>query len=341
MNVTLPQVVISRDGQRAVRLDSFGVDLRASSTMDGFPIDSTVQLRPRGDRFFLRFKVSDTLKVAWNGKGQRLKWDEDFDTALPALALIALGRFLDENEVPADPDGDEYALTVPVSSSLFEIFKQPAPTDGQLRDYVKGKIFWTWEFDVQPKHFETWEAHRLYATTADFDRAAFPDVGVLWEKDARGYTARPEFVRQYVSKKVPGPTSSGAAYDVALSFAGEQRPYVSDVAAVLRDGGASVFYDDYADLWGKDLTKEFERVFRSASRFVVIFVSNAYVQKAWPNLERQHALAGRIERMDDSVLPARFDQIELPGLPSTVGYLDIGKRSPQELAALILTKLKS
>jgi hypothetical protein len=341
MTVTLPQVVISRDGQRAVRLESFGVDLRASSTMDGFPIDSTVQLRPRGDRFFLRFKVSRTLNMVWNHKGQRLKWDEDFDTALPALALIALGRFLDENEVPANPVGDDYALTVPVTSGLFDIFKQPAPTDGQLRDYVQGKIFWTWKFDAQPTRFEPWEAQRLYTTAADFDKAAFPDVGILWEKDARGYTARPELVRQSVSNKGSGSTSSGAVYDVALSFAGEQRTYVSAVAAVLRDGGASVFYDDFADLWGKDLTKEFERVFRSASRFIVIFVSNAYVQKAWPNLERQHALAGRIERMDDSVLPARFDPIELPGLPSTVGYLDIGKRSPQELAALVLAKLKS
>jgi hypothetical protein len=103
--------------------------------------------------------------------------------------------------------------------------------------------------------------------------------------------------------------------------------------------GASVFYDEFADLWGKDLTKELEKVYRARSRFVVIFVSQAYVKKAWPNLERQHAPAGRIERMDDSVLPARFDPLELPGLPSTVGYLDIGARSPQELADLVLAKL--
>ena len=341
MTVALPQVVISRDGRRAVRLESFGVDLRASSTMDGFPIDSTVQLRPRGDRFFLRFKVSDTFNVAWNIKGQTLKWEEDFDTALPALALIALGRFLDENEVPADPVGDEYALTVPVSSELFNIFRQRPPTDRELRDYVRGKIFWTWKFDLQPTRLEAWESRRLRATAADFDQAAFPDLGVLWEKGAQGYGALPELVRQPIGNKEPEPTSPAAVYDVALSFAGEQRSYVSAVAAALRTGEASVFYDEFADLWGKDLTKEFERVFRSGSRFVVIFVSTAYVQKAWPNLERQHALAGRIERMGDSVLPARFDAIELPGLPATVGYLDIGDRSPQELAALVLAKLKS
>jgi hypothetical protein len=148
-------------------------------------------------------------------------------------------------------------------------------------------------------------------------------------------------MRQPIGNKAPEPTSPAAVYDVALSFAGEQRSYVGAVAAALKAGEASVFYDEFADLWGKDLTKEFERVFRSGSRFVVIFVSNAYVKKAWPNLERQHALAGRIARMDDSVLPARFDPIELPGLPATVGYLNIGDLSPQELAAKVLAKLKS
>jgi hypothetical protein len=34
-------------------------------------------------------------------------------------------------------------------------------------------------------------------------------------------------------------------YDVALSFAGEDRPYVHNVAQVLRSNGASVFYDDF------------------------------------------------------------------------------------------------
>lgn len=43
--------------------------------------------------------------------------------------------------------------------------------------------------------------------------------------------------------------------------------------------------------------------------------------------------------MDDSVLPARFDPIKLPGLPPSVGYIDIGDRTPQELARLVLNKL--
>lgn len=341
MPVRLPQLVASRDGRRAVLLESLGTDLRASSRFDGFPLDSTVKLRPRGDPFFLRFKVSDSFRVAWDVKGQTLKWDENFSAALPALALIALGQFLDDNELPADPQDGEFAMVVPVFSDLFDIFKQRPPTDQQVREYVRGKISWAWRFGVEPTRFDTWETHRLHVAIADLDRAAFPDIGVLWEKKEGGYAALPALARQLVNTETPPePQQQGSTYDVALSFAGEQRPFVSQVAATLRDGGASVFYDGDADLWGKDLTKELERVYRSGSRFVVIFVSKEYVQKAWPNLERQHALAGRIERMDDSVLPARFDPIPLPGLPVTVGYLDIGTRSPQQLAELVLAKLK-
>ena len=45
------------------------------------------------------------------------------------------------------------------------------------------------------------------------------------------------------------------SYDVALSFAGEDRPYVQAVAETLRSLKARVFYDAFeeADLWGKDL----------------------------------------------------------------------------------------
>lgn len=44
-------------------------------------------------------------------------------------------------------------------------------------------------------------------------------------------------------------------YDVALSFAGEDREYVEQVANLLGSSGVKVFYDRFeeADLWGKNL----------------------------------------------------------------------------------------
>lgn len=132
-----------------------------------------------------------------------------------------------------------------------------------------------------------------------------------------------------------------ATYEVALSFAGEQREFVREVAAALITADVAVFYDEVEDLWGKDLAAALSEVYGRRSRFVVIFVSKEYTQKPWPRHERQSALAGRIERGDDSVLPARFDDTELLGLPSTIGYLDIRDATPAAVAKRILRKLRT
>ena len=41
------------------------------------------------------------------------------------------------------------------------------------------------------------------------------------------------------------------------------------------------------------------------------------------------------------ILPVRFDDTEIPGMPPTIAYESANKRSPIELAGLILQKLES
>lgn len=326
-----------------MKLVSLSADLRAKTGFDGFALDTIVQLTPRGEPYPVDFRVSDTFRVMWDVRGQRLKWDADFTAALPDLARIALGRFLDDYDVPVGPQANGFAMRVTVASDLFDIFTQRPATDEELRAYVRAKIHWGWKFQCEPTRFEAWDAHRLKVSVADIEHAAFPFNGELWTEESGAYRALPRFASELATVPVVAARSvaAGQGYDVALSFAGEQRAYVHDVATALRHGGINVFYDDFEDLWGKDLTKEFEAVFRRQSRFVVIFVSKEYLQKAWTNEERQHALAGRIERMDDSVLPVRFDRVELPGLPATVGYREVGTQTPQELAAAIMGKVRA
>lgn len=64
-------------------------------------------------------------------------------------------------------------------------------------------------------------------------------------------------------------------YEVALSFAGEDRRYVAQVARYLRRRGVRVFYDDYekVTLWGKDLYVHLDEVYRKRSRYCVIFLA--------------------------------------------------------------------
>ena len=130
-------------------------------------------------------------------------------------------------------------------------------------------------------------------------------------------------------------------YEVALSFAGEQRGYVQEVAQALQSRGIAVFYDEFEKiaLWGKHLPEELQRVYESESSRVVIFVSKEWVEKAWPRHERRAALSRAIQDPGDYVLPVRFDDSLVPGLPDGVHYLQAKDYSPAEIAAMIAEKL--
>lgn len=130
-------------------------------------------------------------------------------------------------------------------------------------------------------------------------------------------------------------------YDVCLSFAGEQRDYVEAVARELRGAGIRVFYDDFerVSLWGRDLYDHLDWIYRSAARYCVLFVSADYARKVWTGHERRSAQARALEENSEYVLPARFDDTEVPGLRSTIGYVDLTTIDPPELARRVRQKL--
>ena len=132
-------------------------------------------------------------------------------------------------------------------------------------------------------------------------------------------------------------------FDVALSFANAQRKYVDEVANLIQSYGYTVFYDKFyeAHLWGKELTAYFKEVYYSNSDKCIMFISKEYVTNAWPSHERQNALAKVLEVGDNYLLPVRFDDSEIPGLPPTICYLDAREKSPREIADLFLKKIES
>ena len=132
-------------------------------------------------------------------------------------------------------------------------------------------------------------------------------------------------------------------YDVCLSFAGENRAYVEDVADRLRERGIRVFYDRYEEvqLWGKDLYVHLDDVYRNTARYCVLFICAAYRDRLWTNHERQSAQARAFEENQEYILPARFDDTKIPGLRTTVGYIDLRNKSATELAEMIEAKVGS
>ena len=133
----------------------------------------------------------------------------------------------------------------------------------------------------------------------------------------------------------------GRTYQVALSFAGEQREYVEDVAQHLAARSVGVFYDGFHRtwLWGRDGTEAFHEVFAETSKFVVMFVSAEYVAKPWTRHERKSALSRMLTEESEYVLPVRFDDTAVPGLPKSIQYLEAKDYTPAQLAALIVEKI--
>ncbi len=130
-------------------------------------------------------------------------------------------------------------------------------------------------------------------------------------------------------------------YDVALSFAGEDRAYVEEVANSLNKKGIKVFYDlfEEANLWGKNLYEYLSEIYQNKARYTIMFISNFYNQKLWTNHERVSMQARAFQESREYILPVRFDNTEIPGILKTVGYIDLQKKTPEELAMLIEKKL--
>jgi hypothetical protein len=95
-------------------------------------------------------------------------------------------------------------------------------------------------------------------------------------------------------------------YDIALSFAGENRAYIEEVATGLKTAGIKVFYDAFesAELWGKNLVDHLAEIYANRARYVVMLISKEYVEKAWTTHERQQG-AGTSARRQRRVHPPR------------------------------------
>lgn len=130
-------------------------------------------------------------------------------------------------------------------------------------------------------------------------------------------------------------------FEIALSFAGEDRPYVEQVANLLRGSGVKIFYDAFeeASLWGKNLYDYLSDVYQNKALYTIMFISKDYAEKRWPTHERQSMQARAFQEHQEYVLPARFDDTKIPGVMQTVAYISLVNRSPQEFVKIVHKKL--
>jgi len=144
-------------------------------------------------------------------------------------------------------------------------------------------------------------------------------------------------------KKYPAHPSrpSDLNYDLAISFAGEDKPIVHTYAEAIRDKGLKIFYADFeeVDLWGSNLYETLDSIYRLKAHFCVIFVSKYYAAKVWTNHERRSAQARALIENREYILPVRLDDTEIPGMNPTIGYLNFSKVGHEGLVKATLEKL--
>ncbi|ALS57686.1 toll/interleukin-1 receptor domain-containing protein [Rathayibacter toxicus] len=130
-------------------------------------------------------------------------------------------------------------------------------------------------------------------------------------------------------------------FDIAVTFAGEDREFVEAVVELVKSAGFKVFYDEdhKYESWGEDLTEYFPDVYERRARYAVMFISKDYAAKPWTRLERRSVLARALEEEKPYLLPVRLDSTKLPGVRDVIGYLDGHIETPVGIANAITTKL--
>ena len=132
------------------------------------------------------------------------------------------------------------------------------------------------------------------------------------------------------------------SYQIAISFAGEQRGYAAQLTKQLQARGVKVFYDEdhLAALWGKDLSEELHRIYSKDASYVVMLVSEAYCQKMWTRHERRAALEKALALRSEYILPIRFDDDAWPeGMSKNIHYMTSTAFTEAQIASLLCTKL--
>jgi hypothetical protein len=132
-------------------------------------------------------------------------------------------------------------------------------------------------------------------------------------------------------------------FRVALSFAGEKRQFVDQVARILahRFGEAKVLYDKFheAEFARSDLGIYLPRLYNHDSDLVVVVACPDYDQKPWTGLEWVAIHDLLKQRKESDVMLCRFKYAQVRGLYSTAGFVELDNINPSQAVSLILQRL--
>lgn len=204
--MNFPEVTVSRDGQRGILVTRFEAEKRRVTGRDAFATDLEVRVGPRLPCVELQLVVTGQLPIFWNLPTQTQRWPDDFDGALPEIAVAAIGEYLDDAPQPEQPGPGNYAAVVWLTTDFFSLFaRTPEQDDARLLRYIGGKFFWAHRLGIDFAILGRSDALRFGVDVEDLHRVAWQANGVLWERTADGrYHPLPRLLTDFRAGALPG-----------------------------------------------------------------------------------------------------------------------------------------
>jgi hypothetical protein len=91
---------------------------------------------------------------------------------------------------------------------------------------------------------------------------------------------------------------------------------------------------------GKNLYEYLSDVYTKQARYCVVFLPPHYAEKLWTKHELKSMQARAFQESSEYILPARFDNREIPGVLPTIAYIHLTKYTPIGFADSIAEKVK-
>ena len=224
----------------------------------------------------------------------------------------------------------------------YEASNQRAPHFGIIRDVIKRQGEVRVEYEIQPV--------APFLTADDMENLMFElDIG-KWELNRTHWAVKDINLPKELSRRgiqLPAWVQSAPKavditthqFDVALSFPGEIRGLVEEVAHNLEAlvGPNAYFYDNnyVAQLARPSLDLLLQDIYRNRSKLIVVFIGADYERKDWCGIEFRAIRDIIAAREHNRIMFVRTDDGAVEGVFATDGYVDARRFAPEVLARFI------
>jgi hypothetical protein len=146
-----------------------------------------------------------------------------------------------------------------------------------------------------------------------------------------------------ILKTPVAPTPGERRFQVALSFPGEHRGRIEEIAKALAEslGRERIFFDRWyePELNGPDLDERLYRIYHDDAEVLAIFPCREYAEKKWTGIEGRVWRSLVQEQQGSRLMFFRLDDAPVSGLYSIDGYQDATKMTNAQVAEAILSRL--